>query len=82
MASHNLKIWTEDYWFVKDGTKNFEIRNNDRKFEIGDKVFLSMWDPQKRRYLPCEVLMFEIGYVIPIGNNKVVFSLLPPLEVS
>lgn len=44
MNHHELKIWPEHYNNVKEGTKTFEIRVNDRGFQKGDKVSLYYYD--------------------------------------
>lgn len=89
---HELKIWPQYYGCVADGTKTFEVRENDRGFQPGDEVILREWDPTKvtkTSEWPGGVdeweepigyngnkLKFKIGYVLPIEGNKVVFSLL------
>ena len=40
MKIHELKLDTEFFDDVKSGKKNFEIRKNDRNFEVGDTLFL------------------------------------------
>ena len=42
---HSLKIWPQYYVRVANGTKTFEVRNNDRGFQPGDIVELREWDP-------------------------------------
>lgn len=42
---HELKIWPQYYCRVADGTKTFEVRDNDRAFQPGDEVVLREWDP-------------------------------------
>lgn len=86
---HELKIWPQFYQAVADGSKTFEIRKNDRGFQKGDIVFLKEYDPEllnrpskkyqaivKGKYIDSEILKFTIGYVLPIENERVVFSLL------
>ncbi len=41
---HELKILPQYFERVKDGTKTFEIRENDRGFQPGDMVILKEWD--------------------------------------
>lgn len=73
---HNLKIWPQYYERVADGSKTFEVRNNDRGFQLGDTVVLSEWDNDIGNYTFSQDLIFKIGYVLPIDDNRVVFSLL------
>lgn len=91
---HKLKIWPQFYCRVEDGSKTFEVRNNDRGYQPGDTVELHEYDPtivEKEDYTPMggetyheekgytnsRPLIFDVGYVLPIEGNKVVFSLLP-----
>lgn len=93
---HELKIWPQYYCRVADGSKTFEVRNNDRGYQPGDLVVLSEFDPDKEwdqdnglsglaagwisrkgKYTGNKKLVFKIGYVLPIDDKRVVFSLLP-----
>ena len=40
MKTHELKILPKYFGDVADGAKNFEIRRNDRDFEVGDILIL------------------------------------------
>lgn len=85
MNHHFLKIYPEHYNNIKDGTKTFEIRKNDRAFQKGDKVTLYYWprngDNSKSNHSYAEEykipeLKFFIGDVYLIDSESVVFSLL------
>jgi hypothetical protein len=43
--THLLKTWPRYWQAVADGTKTFEIRKDDRAFEVGDVLALLEWDP-------------------------------------
>lgn len=60
MRIHELKI-TEPYFSdVAFGSKNFEIRKNDRDYKIGDILILKAWNGEK--YTGAEVRR-EITYI-------------------
>lgn len=42
---HELKIWPDFFDPVANGTKRFEMRMNDRNFQVGDKLLLREWNP-------------------------------------
>ncbi len=87
--THELKIWPQYFCRVADGSKTFEVRENDRGFQPGDIVILKEWDPKVvlKTFGPTKVyegpagytdksLKFKVGYVLPIDDKRVVFSLL------
>ena len=88
---HELKIWPQYFARVSDGSKTFEVRENDRGFQQGDEVVLREWDPEEDPHdtdpmgrsmgtamgYTHEQLAFRIGFVLPIDATRVVFSLLP-----
>ncbi len=47
---HELKTWPKYFAAIRDGTKNFEIRLNDRDFALGDIVVLKEFDPGSEAY--------------------------------
>lgn len=47
---HYLKTWTPFFKDVKTGIKPFEVRKNDRDYEVGDTLILNDIDPDTGRY--------------------------------
>jgi hypothetical protein len=94
--THELKIWPQYFARVKDGSKTFEVRENDRGFQPGDTVVLkeySLEEVERQDHNPMgyeswmeprgytgKHLTFQVGYVYPLEDNRVVFSLLPPSQ--
>ncbi|ATY87920.1 DUF3850 domain-containing protein [Lactococcus lactis] len=44
MKTHELKLDIKYFDDVKSGKKNFEIRKNDRDFQVGDILELKAWE--------------------------------------
>lgn len=82
---HELKIWPQYYCRVADGSKTFELRDNDRGFQPGDTVILKEWDNEPinktagkpKGFTDSPPLEFTIGYVYVLDSSRVIFSLLP-----
>lgn len=52
--THKLKIWPQYFDAVVEGSKTFEIRDNDRnpKFKVGDTLSLHEFDPGRDPHCP------------------------------
>ena len=74
---HTLKTWVEPFEFVWDGRKTYEIRKNDRDFNVGDIVKLAEWDRDKEeftgRYIEGPITLLTSGdWGIP--DELIIFS--------
>lgn len=72
---HNLKINSIYFEPVINKKKTFEIRKNDRNFQLGDYICLNEWNPEENTYTGRSVK----GQIIYITNyeqkdNYVVFG--------
>lgn len=45
--SHELKCWPSFFDAIRDGSKTFEVRKNDRGFQKGDILRLVEYDPER-----------------------------------
>ncbi len=61
-AKHGLKIDQEYFKAVKDGRKKFEIRKNDRDYNVGDILVLLEYDKYYEAFTG-EKITVEITYM-------------------
>lgn len=71
---HYLKTWPAYFEAVKCGDKSFEVRRNDRTFQVGDLVHLEEWDPATSQYTK-RVAHRRISYVLQ-GSEAEKFGLV------
>lgn len=45
---HEVKSWPQLFAPIKDGSRPFDVRLNDRGFEVGDRLLLREWEPTKK----------------------------------
>lgn len=62
-TEHEIKIATEYYGRVLSGQKTFEIRENDRDYQVGDTLLMREYDPRGKDF---------INYSAPI-HAKIVY---------
>lgn len=48
--THHLKTWTRYYYAIVNGTKTFELRKNDRNYQVGDTLVLQEYDENENEY--------------------------------
>lgn len=49
-VTHSLKTWPEYYHAVESGEKPFEVRKNDRDFQVGDVLLLRKYQNPRPGY--------------------------------
>ena len=67
--THELKILPEYFVAVKGGRKTFEIRKNDRNFEVGDNLILKEIDKNSGEYTGREVSR-RITYITDYAQKE------------
>jgi hypothetical protein len=50
MNVHHLKTWPIPFTAIWDGLKPYEVRQDDRNFQVGDELVLQIWDPGTKTY--------------------------------
>jgi hypothetical protein len=66
MKKHELKVWPPFFNDIISGRKEFEVRENDRGFKVGDHLVLKEYDPKTEKYTGFSVEK-EIRYILPGG---------------
>jgi len=86
MKTHELKTWPVFYKSIIDGTKTFEVRENDRNFQVDDTLLLREYDPDAEQYTGAKterVITYILGdnpffqlnkMVISIDNGDIIFK--------
>lgn len=64
--NHELKVWPPYFHDLLTGAKTFEIRKDDRNFQVGDFLILLEWKPDEERYTGNSAY-FKITYKINEG---------------
>jgi hypothetical protein len=68
-VDHELKSWPKFFQAVWDVDKKFEIRNNDRNFQVGDCLFLREYDPDaKANAYSGRELYLRVTYLMYLSN--------------
>ena len=65
--THNLKIWPLYFKRILYGEKKFEVRKNDRDFQVGDTIILNEYDPETKTYTDNNIRV-EITYILNGGQ--------------
>lgn len=70
MTIHALKTEPRFFHDVRDNGKNFEVRKNDRDYQVGDVLILCNYHPERFDYYvsPYHALMRRVTYVLHGGQ--------------
>lgn len=76
---HELKTLKEYFVLVLCGSKQFELRINDKDFKTNDELLLKEWDGEKQEYTG-RILHRRIDYILKGGqfgleNGYVIMSI-------
>lgn len=80
---HELKILPEYFKEVISGRKTFELRKNDRNFQVGDKVLLKEWNLKEYTGRECEVMITYILHdydFFGLEKDYCIFSFIRPVS--
>ncbi|MED4852257.1 DUF3850 domain-containing protein [Caldifermentibacillus hisashii] len=66
---HRLKIQPKYFEAVCDGKKSFEIRKNDRNFQVGDSLLLEEYNPETQEYTG-RVVERKITYITNYAQQE------------
>lgn len=70
MAEHDLKVWPQFFDAIDSGSKLFEIRKNDRGYQVGDSLRLREYAPGPDEYTGREVrrrVLYMLNGDEPLG---------------
>jgi hypothetical protein len=65
--THELKTWPEYWHEVRRGSKNFELRLDDRNYQVGDQLNLNLFHPENG-YLGNDCLIRYVSYKLNGGQ--------------
>lgn len=69
--THELKIWPAQFSAILAGEKTFEVRHDDRPYQVGDTLHLREWNPSPNKSRPGQPIGYtgaelrvEVSYVL------------------
>jgi len=63
MTEHKVKSWPEFFNDIADGTKTFDLRKNDRDYQVGDTIVFEEFKPRLGTYTG-ELVTCRIGHML------------------
>jgi len=73
---HDLKIWPEFFADVVSGAKRYEVRSNDRSFDLDDVLVLREWNPESKEYTG-QLCKARVIHIMRSTDTPVGFLLSP-----
>lgn len=67
--THKLKSWPSCFGPIVMGNKTFELRRDDRGYNVGDVLLLQEWDQEKKAYTGREAEM-RVTYILRSKDNN------------
>jgi hypothetical protein len=67
MQDHELKTWPIFFSPLRNGVKTFDIRKNDRDFQVGDRVIFNEYDQTNDRFTG-RIVTRHITYIMQGGQ--------------
>lgn len=74
--THELKTWPGPFEAMWQEQKRFEVRRDDRGFEVGDRLHLREWNPATSDYTGRELRDVVVRYILR-GDVAVGFGVQP-----
>lgn len=68
---HELKTWPEFFDAVDRGEKTFEVRRDDRGFQVGDEIVLQRWQPNPNEIIGGGYYVDRLGRREMFGHVEV-----------
>lgn len=65
---HEIKCWPSFFGEVQTGNKTFELRKDDRNYQIGDVLHIRCYDPVTKTY-DGRAALKKIGYMVIGGSG-------------
>lgn len=66
--THNPKTVQPNFDALANGSKKFELRRNDREFQVGDTLVMREYDPDAGYYSGRQVLA-RVDYVLQVPGS-------------
>lgn len=62
--THKLKCWPAFFAALKSGVKTFEMRQNDRNYQVGDTLELHEWSDAAEEFTTAPPLKFRVTHIL------------------